>query len=465
MIIRRQKPIASLILATLLLSGVVAVEESGQLTAGDIDDNLNWAHYLKYYRRKEDKLPQDLSWPNLQDRVVIKVKDENGDPFSCAMVSVGGQELPAGTDGRLHIFPHVDDVVANDISSWNLLARAPDGTCPDFCADSFVPSESAVEGTLDMQIPQIASLPNKMDLALVVDTTGSMCDELRYLQAELSSVVRSVVSNSMVLEKTGDVDVRVAIVLYRDDGDEYVVRVEDFTDINAAFTFLQAAGCDEGGDYPEAMDQALSRTLELQWRSGNVARVAFVVADAPPHDEDLQATLGAALGLRRQGIRLYGLAASGVAETAEYLMRLMSLLTGARYTWLTDDSGIGNPHAEPSVVCYQVTRLDQLLLRVLTGELLGKRVEANHEEIIREVGRQEGGICLVDVMPEPEEEEPGQEKAEEGELGAPTEDFAGDGDSTIASGRASYASAAINSRGFSIFSILAMLAFIMAPVF
>ena len=159
----------------------------------------------------------------------------------------------------------------------------------------------------------------------------------------------------------------------------------------------------------------------LHWRAGNVARVAFIVADAPPHDKNLRVTLDAALDLRRQGVRVYGLAASGVATTAEYMMRLIALLTGARYTWLTDDSGIGDPHAEPAVVCYQVTRLDQLLVRILTSEMLGKRVEPRQEDIIREVGKQEAGICIVHVMPqedEEEEEEATDESAKDGELGS-----------------------------------------------
>jgi len=160
--------------------------------------------------------------------------------------------------------------------------------------------------------------------------------------------------------------------------------------------------CGGGGDFPEAMDQAMeAAATELVWRTGNVARVALVVADAPPHNEHLRDALESALKMRRLGVRLYGLAASGVAQTAEYLMRLTALVTGARYAWLTDDSGIGNPHAEPSVVCYKVTRLDSLLVRILQGELLGRRIEAE-EGVIREVGSQVKGVCIVDVDP-PEE--------------------------------------------------------------
>ena len=38
---------------------------------------------------------------------------------------------------------------------------------------------------------------------------------------------------------------------------------------------------------------------------------------------------------RTKGVKVYGLAASGVGDSAEYLMRLVSAVTGARYTWLT----------------------------------------------------------------------------------------------------------------------------------
>ena len=44
----------------------------------------------------------------------------------------------------------------------------------------------------------------------------------------------------------------------------------------------------------------------------------------------------------------------------------MAALTQSRYLFLTDDSGIGNPHAAPAIDCYLVTRLDALL-RHLAG--------------------------------------------------------------------------------------------------
>jgi hypothetical protein len=96
---------------------------------------------------------------------------------------------------------------------------------------------------------------------------------------------------------------------------------------------------------------------------------------------------------RATGIRIYPLAASGVGEAAEYLMRIMAATTGGRHLFLTDDSGVGLAHQEPKVQCYVVTRLDQLLVRVLAAELSGERVEPSPDQVIRTVGDYDNGYC------------------------------------------------------------------------
>ena len=63
--------------------------QSGQLTAADIDDNLNFFHFS--YKDRTLKEPNDsgqylLPSPVLTDRITVQVSDGNGDPFSCAMV-------------------------------------------------------------------------------------------------------------------------------------------------------------------------------------------------------------------------------------------------------------------------------------------------------------------------------------------------------------------------------------------
>lgn len=143
-----------------------------------------------------------------------------------------------------------------------------------------------------------------------------------------------------------------------------------------------------------SQEEALVQTNGLRWRSGNVARVALLVTDAPPRSSNLQAALEASLGLRQNGVRLYGLAAGGASPKAEYVLRLVSLLTGARYAWLTGNGNnnpwhtwlTGTEQGNNPYGCHEITALDRLLVRVLAAELLGKRIEEGG-------GQQDGGVC------------------------------------------------------------------------
>jgi len=76
-------------------------------------------------------------------------------------------------------------------------------------------------------------------------------------------------------------------------------------------------------------------------------------------------------------------------------MRAMAAATQSRYTFLTDDSGIGNAHAAPAIDCYLVTRLDTLLRRVIDSQLSGRRIEPGEQEVIRTVGQYDNGKCII----------------------------------------------------------------------
>ncbi|RTZ46144.1 T9SS type A sorting domain-containing protein [Chryseobacterium arthrosphaerae] len=46
-------------------------------------------------------------------------------------------------------------------------------------------------------------------------------------------------------------------------------------------------------------------------------------------------------------------------------MRTFALLTNGTYTFLTNDSGIGNDHIKPTAASYEVEKLNDLLLRLI----------------------------------------------------------------------------------------------------
>lgn len=358
--------------------------QSGLLTAGEHDDLLNPELYARYVR--SSNLGQEVRALPVLDTarvLTVTVKDGAGRPVPFAPVELAcadGNKLVLNTlaDGSVTFFPDLDRLSARVRiraagQDWRevTIARGPGGQRVDFTST------------------QQARAAKKLDLMLVIDTTGSMGDELRFLQSELAAILDSLRARHPGL------DLRVGFVFYRDIGDEYVTMTVPLTaDFAAAQGTLRQQYASGGGDYPEAMDQALVRAAGQPWRSDAV-KTMLLVADAPPHDNRFDTTWLAARHLRANRVQIVPVAASGVADKAEYAMRAMAALTQSRYTFLTDDSGIGNPHAPPAIDCYLVTRLDALLRRVIDSQLSGRRIEPERSEVIRTVGQYDKGRCII----------------------------------------------------------------------
>ena len=56
----------------------------------------------------------------------------------------------------------------------------------------------------------------------------------------------------------------------------------------------------------------------------------------------------------RRGIRILPVVSSGADTETEFLMRTAAAVTGGAYVFLTDDSGIGYSHLEPTIGDYDV---------------------------------------------------------------------------------------------------------------
>lgn len=362
--------------------------QSGPLTAGDVDDLLNPAQYARYAGRFLQAYASngggELPFVDTRTRVVVRVTDAQGRPAPFARVEIARGAAPlrltTAADGAASFYPRFDRVPART----RVTASAPAGR-----ADRSV--DLAGTRVVSLALPGAAMPARALDVALVLDTTGSMGDEMAYLREELDAIV------ARVRRIAGTADVRVGVVLFRDDGDDYVVRSAPLTaDIGSVRTMLARQEADGGGDAPEAMDRAVAAAGRLQWRA-NAVKALLLVTDAPPHEEALAATLAGTQALRANGVQVVPVAASGVEDTAQYVLRTMAALTGGRYVFLTDDSGIGDSHAEPDVACYQVTALSGLLARVLAGIATGKRVEPQRADVIRVVGSYDRGRCDTQV--------------------------------------------------------------------
>jgi len=205
------------------------------------------------------------------------------------------------------------------------------------------------------------SVSDQLDIAFVVDATGSMGDEINYLKKDLDTLIKS------ISYRNRDINLRMASVFYRDQGDEYVVRQSPFSS-NTTITdnFILDQKANGGGDYPEAVDLALKEAVNnLAWSSSARARIIFLLLDAPPHVSATNIdTLHRYIQLAAaKGIRVVPVACSGTDKSTEMRMRSMALLTNGKYLFLTNHSGIGSAHIEPSLETYAVrSLLEEMLL-------------------------------------------------------------------------------------------------------
>lgn len=119
-----------------------------------------------------------------------------------------------------------------------------------------------------------------LDLVFLVDTTSSMEPFLNQAKAECDRIITDLAA--LIPNMT------LGVIAYRDHGEAYVTRAMPLGDDRyAILNFLESLEPAGGGDAPEAVLDAVQYGLDsLQWRP-EANRVMLLVADAPPHPEDM----------------------------------------------------------------------------------------------------------------------------------------------------------------------------------
>ena len=161
----------------------------------------------------------------------------------------------------------------------------------------------------------------------------------------------------------------------RENGDARKFDYYDFQNVTtengmtAQQTALNSQNALGGGDYPEAVDEALELAVGKQWSTGATTKIIFFVLDAPPHtgDEYAQRFVNATKSAAEKGIRICPILCSGASELTEYLMREAAIYTGGTFIYVTDDSGIGGEHHDPDIPNVTVELLGSLMVRVVKG--------------------------------------------------------------------------------------------------
>ncbi len=176
-----------------------------------------------------------------------------------------------------------------------------------------------------------------VEVAFVLDTTGSMGGLLEGAKRKIWSIATSVVDTNP------DADIRIGLVAYRDIGDEYVTRTFDLTtdiqDIYANLLELKARG---GGDWPESVNEALDVAVnKLQWTKGSDAkRIVFLVGDAPPHMDYAKDTkYPKTLAVAKQRDIVVNAVLAGNARDTERVWQDIAQLGDGRFIPIPQDGG------------------------------------------------------------------------------------------------------------------------------
>jgi Mg-chelatase subunit ChlD len=356
------------------------------VAAGEWDDNANYREFEKWLATSE-RLP--FHRIDVSQRRFVVVQDASGKAVpGCRVTVVDGAQhrttLTTAASGRAILFPRAEGLEGDELRATAECGRStataafsvaePDGvvdlklpTQRELPARRAIDSKGESAGVLSARLP--------IDVAFVLDTTGSMSEEI----AAVKSTIRKV-STSLGHE---GLDVRVGLVAFKDRGDEYVTKTYPMTSDLGAFAGevaqLYAAG---GGDTPESVNEGLHVALtRLDWDPSAVGRYAFLVGDAPPHldyaqDFDYAADVRSAA---HRGIQVFTIAASGMDGLGQVVWRQIAQYTNARNLFVLrggagpQSTGAGDPKSSCGGTQTRFTsdNLDALVIADIEREIAG----------------------------------------------------------------------------------------------
>jgi len=339
---------------------------AGVLTAGEWNDLDHWDFWSKMM--VSDSFGGMSSYWRFYTprRVAVRVADANGKRIPAVKVVL--------EQGQKTVWSTLTDNLG-EASLWvdpfhgqgdmDNLAVLIDGVRQTTAPKTTPWNEQQAEAEVNYYVLDKAPAAEKRaDIAFIVDATGSMDDEIAFLKKDLMNILDRVKGGQ------GDIELRTGAVFYRDDEDDYVTKSFPFTDdYRKTIQFIAMQHAEGGGDLPEAVHTALETGLqELSWNTRARSRIAFLILDAPAHQDHQGVVESLQKSIRHYadyGIKLIPVFCSSPSKECEFMCRFFAILTGGTYVFLTDDSGVGESHIEPSVGQYQVEPLNDLLVRLI----------------------------------------------------------------------------------------------------
>jgi uncharacterized protein YegL len=348
-------------------AGSLAAPVGPALKAGRHDDNKEYNRFLAFLAQNDRFAVYST---DINERLLVRALDREGRSLpNCpvAIKSTSGTVLAQTTtyaDGSTQFFPAA-------VGSPNDNSYVVQVQCGQVIRNGQLARAGLRDNEIRFDFAREVPKPMPVDVAIVLDTTGSMQGQIDRLKQTLKAIHYQLTSLSM------HPDIRFGMVAYRDRGDSYVTRITPFTsDVAAYQAMLQGLFADGGGDLPEDLQSALDAAMhQLQWRP-DALRVGFIITDAPPHTNYHQRYnyLEAMKESLSRGIKWVTIGAGGLRIDGEVIYRQIAQYSMGEYVFITQggggdsDGGVGEASHHVGAN-YSTENLDQAIVRIVRREL------------------------------------------------------------------------------------------------
>ncbi|MDH3976032.1 MAG: VWA domain-containing protein [Deltaproteobacteria bacterium] len=349
------------------IPGKRKIPKASGLRAGYADDNKQFNYFINFLEKYGPQAPHYTR--DVRERIVLKVKDKEGKSLSNAQVKIysGKNLLFRGltySDGSFLFFPSEYD---NNITEFRVEASL-NRSRKELTVDR--QGKREIEVRLDSRRRVAQQVP--LDILFILDTTGSMGEEIHRLKTTIEMI------NLNLTSLSSQPKVRFGMVLYKDKKDAYVTKTvpltESLDEFRSALDKVRASG---GGDHPEDLQSALMASMKgIKWNNDGI-RLSFIITDAPPHLDYGQeySYLNAMSDARRKGIKIFSVGTGGLNIMGEYILRQIAQYTSGRYIFLTygergeSDGGRPGSVSHHTGSNFETDKLEAIIIRFAKEEL------------------------------------------------------------------------------------------------
>ena len=348
-----------------------AVPAAPALKAGRHDDNKEYNRFVAFLAQNQHRAVYST---DISERLLVRALDRHGRSLPNCQVAV----KPASVEGQAQVLAQMTTYADGSTQFFPAAVGTPiddSYVVRVICGGETRNGQLARSGRRDNEIrfdfARKVPKPMPVDVAIVLDTTGSMQGQIDRLKQTLKAIHFQLTSLPV------HPDIRFGMVAYRDRGDTYLTQVTPFTsNIDSYQAMLRGLVADGGGDLPEDLQTALDVAMhQLQWRP-DALRIGFIITDAPPHTnygqeynylEAMKESLG-------RGIKWVTVGAGGLGIDGEVIYRQIAQYTMGEYVFITQgevgDSEGGTGEASHHVGAnYSAENLDQAIVRIVRREL------------------------------------------------------------------------------------------------